>query len=452
MMHLNQPKQNQFFSLIALCLGFFMVIVDVMIVNVALPSIEKELQGTIASLQWVVDGYALTFACLLLAAGSLGDRIGAKKLFLFGLLLFVATSLGCGLAANFTWLILFRLFQGAAAAFLVPTSLALINASYENKEERAHAIGIWGGLGGVAASVAPVLGAFLTSAFTWRAIFFVNIPVGLLAWWLTLRYVPNPSTKPDPFKFDFLGQFFSILSLAALAFSLIEAGRLGWFSEVILITFGIFLISFLAFIYLELRSSAPMFPLQFFQSKTFSTTIAIGMILNFSAYGILFLLPLYFQQVRSYSVLMTGFALLPIGIMAAVGSYYGGKWTSSLGHKLPIIMGLLIGAVGLLILFFIMNEDSSYLILFLPLLSIGLGPSFTMPATTIAAINSIPEERSGLAAGAFNTSRQIGSLIGVAIFGTIVSTAINFTSGMQIALFLSFLAYASTALVALCLL
>lgn len=444
---MNQPlavlfKKNKQMPLIALCLGFFMVIIDVTIVNVALPNMAKNLGGGVSWLQWVVDGYTLTFACLLLSAGSLGDRVGAKSAYLSGLILFVLTSLACGLATNFLLLTIFRLLQGIAAALLVPTSVALINAAYENKIERARAIGVWASVGGLAAASGPVLGAVLTSWFGWRGVFFVNIPIGLIGLLLTTKYVINPVSAGFKHGFDFPGQVTGIISIAALAFSLIEAGRLGWSSETVIGGLLLFIATFIIFLVIEHRTKSPMFPLTFFRSKTFSVSMAVGMILNIGFYGQLFLLPLYFQQLREYSVLMTGLAILPQTGLSALASYFGGRVASVSGPKLPMVVGLAVGAAGFFSLLITGEQSPSYILLILPLAAIGFGVTFTMPASTIAIINSVPSDRTGIASGAFNTSRQVGSLIGVAVFGTILNTATNFISGMHIGLMIGGVAFA----------
>lgn len=438
-MQTTTSMPNKHMPLIALCLGFFMVIIDVTIVNVALPSIAKNLGGGVSWLQWIVDGYTLTFACLLLSAGNLGDQVGAKIAFLWGLALFVATSLGCGLAPSFWLLTFFRLLQGIAAALLVPTSLALINASYENKQDRAKAIGIWGGIGGIAAAAGPILGAILTFWFSWRAVFFVNIPIGLIAFFLTLKYVTNPISH-GKHTYDFSGQILGIISIALLACSLIEAGRLGWFSVPVISGFGIFLLTFVAFLIIEYRTVAPMFPLNLFHSKKFSTAIAVGMILNIGVYGELFVLSLYFQQIRGYTVLITGFAFLPLLGVIAITSYWSGRVASITGPRIPMIIGLAIGAIGFLTMLIVSNH-TPYSMLILPLAAIGFGIAFTMPAATIVAINAAPENRAGIASGALNASRQVGSLIGVAIFGTIINTTAHFILGMHISLVIAGIAF-----------
>jgi DHA2 family methylenomycin A resistance protein-like MFS transporter len=299
--------------------------------------------------------------------------------------------------------------------------------------ERARAIGIWASVGGLAAASGPVFGAILTSWFGWRGVFFVNVPVGLLGMLLTMRYVIADKKIPQG-SFDFLGQIVGIISIATLAFSLIEAGRLGWTSEIVMSGLCIFLATFIFFLVIEHRSLSPMFPLIFFKSRTFSVSMAVGMILNIGFYGQLFLLPLYFQQLRGYSVLMTGLAILPQTGLAALASYFGGKVASVSGPKLPMVVGLAIGALGFFSMLIAGANSPSYFLLMLPLAAIGFGVTFTMPASTIAIINSVPSERTGIASGAFNTSRQIGSLIGVAVFGTILNTAPSFISGMHIGL------------------
>ncbi len=433
-------KQNNPLSLFALCLGFFMVIIDVTIVNVAMPDMAKNLGGGITWLQWVVDGYTLTFACLLLSAGSLSDKLGAKSAYLVGLILFVLTSFACGVSTNFLLLTIFRLLQGVAAALLVPTSVALINASYEDKAARARAIGVWASVGGIAAALGPVLGAMLTTAFGWRGVFFVNVPIGILGVLLTPRYVISAPINHKG-SFDFLGQIMGIISIAALAFGLIEAGRLGWTSQHVISALCLFLVMFVLFLVVEHRSEYPLFPLIFFKSKPFSASMAVGMILNIGFYGQLFLMPLYFQQLRGYSVFITGLAIFPQTAFVALASYIGGRITSVNGPKLPMVIGLAIGAVGYFSMLMIEAHSPPYFLLILPFIAIGFGGALTMPASTIAIVNAVPNEYAGVASGAFNTSRQIGSLIGVAVFGTILNMAPHFISGMHIGLMIGGLAF-----------
>jgi len=424
-----------------------MVIMDVTIVNVALPSMSKNLGGNISWLQWVVDGYTLTFACLLLSAGNLADRVGAKSTYLLGLILFTIASLTCGLSPNFLMLTLMRFLQGIGAALLVPTSLALINASYEHKKERAFAMGIWSAIGGIAGAAGPILGGVLVYYLGWRSVFFVNIPIGLAVFLLTKKYVINPAPSGKG-HFDLLGQSLAIISIAALAFSLIESGRMGFSSSIVIFSFVIFVVTFIAFLIVEDRSSSPMFPLHFFKSKTFSVSIVVGWILSFSSYGLFFVLTLYFQHIRNYSALATGFAFLPFLGTNSIGSYLGGKVTSNIGPRLPMIIGLFIGAVGYFILL-ILNKHTPYFMMILPLIAMGFGVAFTIPGATVATVHSAPDGRAGIASGALNASRQIGSLMGVAIFGTIITLSKNFMDGMHDTLIIGGLFYLAGSLAVL---
>ena len=427
----NQRSQNT--ALITLCLGYFMVIIDVTVVNVALPSIANSLGAEISSLQWIVDGYALSFACLLLLAGNLTDKLGAKRLFLTGLILFVATSLVCGLVTSIEMLILARILQGIGAAFMVPTSLSLINGTFDNPAARAKAIGIWGGIGGIAATLGPILGALLTAGFSWRAVFFINIPIGVLSIYFTCTQV-KPLLGNKTIGIDVPGQIFACVWIGALAFMLIEAGKLGW-APIVQISLAIFVISLVVFIWIETKVKEPMFPLTFLASSYFSVPLFLGVFINISTYGLLFLLPLYFQEIRHYSILMTGFSIVPLFILVAVSSYVSGHCVTRFGIKAVIAAGLLVGILGFLGMLWIINLNSPlYTEMILPLLCIGFGIAFAMPAATIAMIRSVEHSRAGLAGASFNMMRQLGTLIGVALFGTIIAISQQFVLGMSLCL------------------
>jgi MFS transporter, DHA2 family, methylenomycin A resistance protein len=433
--------------LVALCVGFFMVMMDVTVVNVALPNLGRELHGDVSSLQWVVDGYTLVFASLLLTAGGLGDRLGHRRAFQVGLALFVLSSLGCGLAPSIGVLIALRLLQGLAAALVVPTSLALINASYADRNARARAIGVWGGIGGVAAGAGPIVGALLTAGFSWRAVFFVNIPIGLVGLALTARHVVSPPGREGR-GFDVPAQLAGVVCLAALALALIEAGRLGWTAPLVLASDGVFVVGLVVFILVERRAHSPMLPLSLFRSPTFSAATGVGMALNIGFYGELFILPLYFEQLRGYSVLLSGFAILPQPGMAALASYLGGRMTGRTGPRLPMAIGLLIGAGGLIAMV-ITGVSTPYAALLVPLAAIGFGTAFTMPAATAAVIEAAPSDRAGAASGALNASRQVGSLIGVALLGSLVANSGRFIPGMHVAVLIGGAAFLAGALATL---
>ncbi len=250
----------------------------------------------------------------------------------------------------------------------------------------------------------------------------------------------NAKNSNRKISFDLWGQAFSIISIAALSFSLIEVGRFGWDSGMVIANLIVFAVTFVIFLLIEHRTPSPMFPLKFFKIKTFSAAIAIGMVLNISFYGELFLLPLYFQQIRGYSVMATGFALLPMTGVVAIASYFSGKMTSYVGAKLPMLIGLIVGALGFLSLLILREHGPVYWMLILPLAALGFGIAFTMPAATVATVHSVPSNRAGIASGALNASRQVGSLLGVAIFGALVSSG-QFISGMHSSLIIASLAF-----------
>ena len=441
---------TKYLTFSALCMGFFMVILDVTIVNVALPTMANYFHTTLSGLQWVVDGYTLTFAGLLLLVGSLSDYFGAKIIFQLGLLAFVVTSLGCTLSQSITLLIIFRLLQGAAGAMLLPSSLALITGLYPEAKSRAQAIGIWAALGGVACASGPFLGGLLTSLFSWRAIFFVNILIGLISFLLISRsHFVVEKNNANSVQFDFLGQITGFIAIFLLAYGLIEASIYNWTSPIILFCFSVSALSLVLFLFIEHRVSHPMLPLNIFHNRVTTMALIAALILNLSFYGELFMIPFYFENFRHYSVFMTGLAILPLPGLALFGSYLGGKLTIKIGAAKIIFTGLMIAALGFFALLTLEQTAPSYSWIMIPFLAIGFGVSFATPAMTFAAIHSVEQKRAGIAAAVLNTGSQVGSLIGVAVFGTIAVVSKNFISGMHITLFISGIMFVTTAFLSL---
>jgi DHA2 family methylenomycin A resistance protein-like MFS transporter len=417
-------------ALVAICLAYFMVILDSTIVNVALPALRDDLGSTVSGLQWVVDGYLLVFAALLLTGGALADRLGARRVFQAGLGVFVVASLGCGLAPNIPVLVVARLVQGAGAALAVPASLALLRTAYPDATMRARAIGVWGGIAGLGAASGPILGGLLVSAANWRLVFFVNVPIGLISMLLTARYVPHPERRPR--ALDLPAQVVEVLALSGLTFALIEGGRDG-LTPVVVAGGAVFVLGLLAFVAIERSVAYPMLPLELFGHRTFTVGNVVGLLINLGFYGELFVINLYFQQVRGYSALVAGLALLPQMGVVALGSALSGRFTSRIGSPRPtMLIGLVCGGIGLLALT-ITGADTAYLVLVAPLVLAGFGMSFTMPAVTTAVVESVPAERSGLASGAINAARQVGSVIGVALLGALVGTGSS-VPGLRLAL------------------
>jgi DHA2 family methylenomycin A resistance protein-like MFS transporter len=296
------PDDSRLWSLalVAVCLGYFMVILDTTIVNVAVPALRAGLHTDVADLEWVIDGYLFVLAALVLSGGALADRIVARRVFQIGLGVFVVASVICGVAPSVIVLIIARLVQGAGAAMSVPASLALLRAAFPDAPLRARAIGVWGAIAGVAAASGPILGGILVTAVSWRLVFFVNVPIGLAAMVLTARHVP----APDPHKrnLDPVAQAVGVLALAALTAALIEGGSSG-LTPLVLTAGVVFLAATTAFIAIERRGTDPMLPLGLFSDRSFSAGNAIGLLINLGFYGELFVFNLYLQQVLGYSAL-----------------------------------------------------------------------------------------------------------------------------------------------------
>ena len=368
-------------------------------------------------------------------------------MFLAGLAVFTLTSVACGLAPAIGALIAARVVQGIGAALVLPTSLELINASYPDKAQRARAIGVWGGLGGVAAGLGPVLGGILTDRVGWPAIFYINLPIGLAAIFLTRRFVVAPAPKAEA-GFDPFGQCLSVLTVTALAFGLIEARPLGWASPPILLSFAAAVACGVAFILVEHGGRNPMLPLRLFSNREFSGSIVIGAAINIGFYGELFLLALYFQDVRRFTPLIAGLAMLPQVGIVALASSLGGRHTARFGARTVMLTGLVAGSLGLLAMMSA-GVGTPYWLLVAPLLAIGFGTAYTMPAATAATIEAAPSRRAGTASGALNASRQVGSTLGVAIFGTVTVGASSFVAGYHVSVLIGGLVFFSGALVAL---
>jgi DHA2 family methylenomycin A resistance protein-like MFS transporter len=432
--------------LTALCLGFFMITMDATVVTTALPSIGGDLSASASGLQWVLDGYTLIFACLLLSAGSLGDRLGARRIFLRGLGLFVVASAVCGLAPTLGVLNGARVVQGVGAALVLPTSLALINASYPDRERRARAIGVWGGLGGVAAGMGPVLGGILTSAVGWPVIFYINVPIGIAAILLTRHFVVDPGPKARV-GIDLPGQVLSVITVAGLAYGLIEGGAQGFTAPAVVAAFVLAVLGGVGFVIVESRRRDPMLPLKLFHSSEFTGSVLIGAAINIGFYGELFLLSLYLHDVRHLSPLLAGLALLPQPGIASLASSLGGRHTARLGARRVMLVGLPVGALGLFSMVFA-GAATPYWLLVIPLLAIGFGTAYTMPAATATTVEAAPAGHAGIASGTLNASRQIGSTLGVAVFGTLVAATGTFMAGYHLSVLVGGVVFAAGALVA----
>lgn len=426
---------TQVAALTGICLGYFMTILDVTAVNVALPAVQHGLHASVASLQWILDGYALAFATLLLSAGSLGDRRGSKGVFLVGLGLFTLASVACGGSPTLAALQAARVVQGIGAALLVPTSLALLRHTFTDSTQRARVFGIYGGIAGIAAAAGPILGGVLTSTAGWRAIFWINVPVGVVALALTAYVVPSVPKRTGS-GLDISGQLAGMATLALLTATLIESGIHGWFSAGVIGGLAASLITGMFFVGVERRSNHPMLPPDLFRSSAFSVGNAIGFLVNAGFFGQLFLLNLFFQQYWGKSAQVSGMLLLPEMAMAMLASPLSGRFTSRLGARWPMMVGTAIGGIGLLAMT-TTGQDTHYFVLIPMLVATGFGMAFTMPAMTSAVMAAAPGDHAGVAGGVLNAARQSGTVVGVALLGAISNHAAEFIDGFHAAVGLS---------------
>ena len=444
----HRPHARKAFAItiIATSLGFVLVQLDVSIVNVALAQIGLDLRANVAGLQWVIDSYALLFASLLLFAGALSDRLGARRAFVGGFGLFVTASLACGLAAIPAVLIVARAVQGIGAAFLVPCSLALLNhACRDDARLRASAIGLWTAAGSVALAIGPVLGGFLVHVLSWRSIFFVNLPLGAIGIWLTWRFVEESSIHRSS-RFDLAGQFLALVTLASLTASMIETSVLGWSSPLVLLGFAVAFVCGVAFVLVEARVRAPMLPLDFFRNSTFSAATLVGLAVNFTLYGVIFVLSLYLQQILHFSPLAFGIAFLPFPLVLLAANLAAGWLSGRIGSRSLMVTGLLIAAVGYWLLHGL-DPTTSYISMLAGLLVIPLGIGLAVPTMTTALLSTVPRSRSGIASGVLNTVRQAGGAIGVALFGSFL--AHSAVHEISLAFVVSAVVVAAAAVVAL---
>lgn len=406
-------------TIAATSLSFLLVQLDVTIVNVALVAMGAEFHSSISGLQWVVDAYAIAFASLLLSAGALGDQFGSRRVLAAGFTLFVIASGACGLAPTPAVLIVGRLVQGVGAALMLPSSLALLSHACGGDETlRGHAIAWWTAAGSVGLASGPIAGGFLIQYLGWRSIFFVNAPLGVVAIWLTLRFVAE--TAPDTSRkgFDILGQILAMIALAALTGGVIEAGARGLLSPLVLSCIALAIAAGTGFIFVEARRLNPMLPLGLFRNARFSAAIVVGFFINFTLYGFLFVLSLYFQRARGYSPEQTGLAFLPLSVAVGVANVFAGWVMARTGPRAPMIWGLIGGALGFLLLVGI-DAKTSYLAIALSLLFISFGVGAAVPAMTTALLSTVEKTKAGIASGALNTVRQAAGAIGVALLGAI---------------------------------
>lgn len=416
----------------AAVLGFFIITLDAVIVNVALPAMRTELGGGITGLQWVVDGYTLLFAAFLLSAGSLTDRVGARRAFGVGLVLFAAASAACGLAPNLAALVGARFVQGTAAAMMMPSSMALIGQAYPDKIQRARAIAIWALGGSVASSCGPVLGGLLTLA-SWRWIFLVNVPVVALALLLLSRTARSPRrTMP----FDWTGQVTAVIAMGGLTYGAIEAGSAGFSSPPVLAAFAVAVLASAAFLAAQARGVHPMVPLDLFRSRPVDVSIGVGVAFVVGYYGLPFVMSLYLQQLRGLSALGTGLVFLPMMLVGLILTPFSARLAERLGARRLVSAGLLSMTSGLAALGLVAPTAPVWVMAAL-MGVVGLAGPLVMPPVTAVLLNAVPAQRAGTASGVFNASRQTGGALAVAVFGALLAAPAGFVHGLRLSLLIA---------------
>jgi MFS transporter, DHA2 family, methylenomycin A resistance protein len=431
----RRPARARSLTLAAMSLGFGVVQLDVTIVNTALTAIGSSLGGGVSELQWVVSTYTIAFAALILTAGALGDRIGAKRVFMAGFAIFTVASVACAAAPDATVLIAARAVQGIGAAVLVPNSLALLNHAYAPATQRTWAIGIWAAGASLALTAGPLVGGGLIALIGWRSIFLVNLPIGLAGLWLTWRYAEETTRMPDR-EIDFIGQITAVGALGCLAGAMIEAGAWGWSNVWVCCGFAAFAVLTAVFIVNERRAAQPMLAPALFRHRVFTLGAVVGLLANAAFYGLIFVLSLYFQQIHRWSALRTGLAFLPMMGMVLPMNLLAARISRLWGAPLTIVAGAVVAAAGCLALLGI-KPDSAYATLCLQLMAMGAGLGLLVPPLTSALLGSVAKEHSGVAAGVLNSTRQTGSVLGVALFGSLVAQKNAFIAGARISLIIS---------------
>jgi EmrB/QacA subfamily drug resistance transporter len=417
----HEPGRDHRMGILAICcLSLFIVGLDITVVNVALPSLGQELHAGISGLQWTVGAYTVVMASLLLFSGSSADRFGRKRTFVTGLSVFSLASLLCSVAPRVELLVVFRVLQAVGGSMLNPVAMSIVANTFTEPRERAQAVGIWGAVFGISMALGPIVGGTLVSSIGWRSIFWINIPVGLAAIALTLRFIPE-SRAPRPRRFDPAGQLLVIVMLATLTFGIIEAPGRGWSSPAIVGAFSASGAALLALLLYEPRREDPLIDLRFFRSIPFTSAIVTS-VAAFAAFGgFLFLNTLYLQQARGLSPVQAGLATVPMALMTVIASPLSGRMVGRRGPRLPLLIAgptIIAGSVILTGL----DPATPLVELFAAYVLFGIGFGLVNAPITNAAVSGMPRAQAGVAAAIATTSRQVGQTLGVAVVGAIVAS------------------------------
>ncbi len=403
--------------LAAVVLGSCMAFVDATVVNVALPVIQKDFRASLAAMQWVLNGYTLILGAFILIGGSLGDHLGRRKVFIWGVVLFAIASLLCGLAANVATLVAARMLQGVGGAMLVPGSLSIITSAFP-EQERGKAIGVWAAGSAISTAIGPLLGGWLVDNVSWRAVFFINMPLAAATIFLAIKGIPETKDEGAG-KIDWLSAFLAVLALGGISYGLIQAPEDGWTSSSIIAAFIVGLGFFTAFLWRQIKSKQPMVPPDLFRSRTFSGVNVMTLLLYGALAGSLFFVPFNLIQVRHYSAAEAGASFLPFTILMGGFSRWAGTLVTRYGSRPPLILGPAIVAVGFLALSLGRNGDY-WASVFPGITLIGVGMTITVAPLTTTVMGSIPSEKAGIASGINNAVSRVAGLLAVAALGSVM--------------------------------
>jgi EmrB/QacA subfamily drug resistance transporter len=424
-------ENRKWWTLGAVAVGLFMIMLDNTIVNVALPSIERSLHMSISSLEWIVTAYALTFAALLITGGKLGDMYGRRKMFVFGLAIFTLASLACGLAPSAGFLIGARAVQGIGAALMNPATLSIITATFPPKE-RGQAIGIWAGVSALALAIGPLLGGLIVDNINWHWIFYVNVPVGVVGIVVSRFFISESRDTSHEQSIDLPGLVTSGLALLALSYALIEGNKHGWMSAEILGLFAGAAVLLASFVLLEMRQRLPMLDLSLFRIGSFAGANLVAMLVSLGMFGVFFFVSLYVQNVLGYSPTKAGAIFLPMTVLIILVAPIAGKLSDRIGSRW--LMGAGMSTLGVsLLLYQRIGLHTGFWSLLPQLLLGGVGMALTMSPMTSAAMGSVPVDKAGVGSGVLNSFRQVGGSLGIALMGAILLSYAHPTGSKQVA-------------------
>jgi EmrB/QacA subfamily drug resistance transporter len=426
------PENKKWWTLAAVSVGLFMIMLDNTVVNVALPSMRRSLHMSLSELEWVVAGYALTFAAFMLIGGKLADYLGRRLIFMVGLAVFTGASLACGLAPNGGFLIVARIVQGLGGALMNPATLSIISATFAPRE-RGRAIGIWAGVSAMALAIGPLVGGLLTQHVNWNWIFFINVPVGLVGLLLAPALIDESRDTTAEQRLDVPGLATSALGLFALTYAFIEANSYGWASGRIIGAFVVAAVSLVAFVLLERHQRAPMLDLSLFRNRTFGGANAAMLFVGLAMFGTFFYVSLYMQNVLNYSPVQAGASFLPMTVLVILIAPRAGALTDRIGSRWLVGIGMTLLSV-MLFYYTQLGANESFYALLPGLLLGGFGMGLTMTPVTAAAMSAVSVDKAGVGSAVLNSARQVGGSLGIAVMGAIVAGSSNYLTGFHDAL------------------